>query len=458
MKRAEVHRVILVAAILLVVVATAVVKMKLDERAAATGEASPLARAKVALEEANRAATSEDFASVEAGLNTAATALEEALASQPRGLEILRARLGVARRRAALDEQLGRDTSTRWRAALALAGRHHELVPTDGLARLDRLRVARALLRARPAASDEASRALAAVERTLNTTPPGPPVRAELARLWLDLAQTRQTDAAAIAALDRGLAHAEADDGDAVEATGRLHTALATAVATADRLERPDDAQRFERRLVEVIELEIRLATDPDLPRRALAQHLSQLAGRLGGDAARALYERALKERRRLLEARPGHPETRRDVARALTHLGALHASADRSEAAIQAYREAAEVAEPLEGKLRRTRLIALGFLAHLLGKQHHMVASKKASADAYALALLLVDPEDRRSQVDAAAAGLRHARLLRAKPRPSRRESKRVARLEHARLATLSGSRADSLRKALRQLTRELR
>ncbi len=465
------RRGLLLLSIVLVVGVTIALKVKLTERESAVGDESPVARANAALSEASRAATSEDMEGVERHLGTAAAALDEALEEKPGDLEAARARLAVARRRAAVSERRGRapEAIGRLRTALQLATRLHERSPTASRGRLDRLDVARALTRTlletgnATAASETARTTLDAIEATLAGTRPGPPVRALLARLWLQLAKARRTNfAAASEALDRAVAHAEADDGDPVEATARLHIVLATAVGMSDASGRAADALRYERRLVQVLELKAKLVADPASTRRVLARRLARLAGRLEGAQAQPLHEKALAVRRALLKAQPDDAALRRDVAKSLNHLGALHSSAGRDEAAIQAYADAARNAEGLTGPLRRTRLVALGFQAHLLGKLDRMVASKAVAAQAYTLAVDLAAgaPTERRAGLDAVAAGLRHARLARAKPKPDRPLARKVAQTERARLEALPkphDKRVASLRAGLDEVLREL-
>ena len=437
---------LLLLAIVAVLVATVLLKLKLAERETQTGELGPVARANVALNEANQAAASGDQAGVATALTAAAGALDEALEAAPSERGLMRDRLNVELRRAAVGEKFPqRELAVNYARTL------HAQQPSDPRARLDRLKVARILATAH-GEHEAAARELAEVEGSLAGTPPGPPVRAALARMWLDLGSVRVGDAA-IDALDRGVAHAEADDGDAVESTSRLHAALASAVSRADALRRPAAAERYERRLVEVLELKVKLTPDPVAARRSLAFHLSKLAGRAED---LALHGRAVAERRTVLAAAPSE-EARRDLARTLTHLGALHAKHGRDDEAVGAYEEAVKVSEPLTGALRRTRLVALGFLAHLLGRQDRMFRSKAMAAQAYDLAVELLDG-GRAAALDAVSAGLRHARLLRARPRPDRRNALRVARAERARLDGLEGARVEELRTALDALIVELR
>jgi len=111
----------------------------------------------------------------------------------------------------------------------------------------------------------------------------------------------------------------------------------------------------------------------------------------------------------------------------------------------------------------RRTRLIALGNHAQLLGRLDRTRKARKTAATAYALALELVTDsgQSKQAQGDAVSAGLRYARLLRAPPGANRKRARTVARAARDRLRALPGKkskRQKTLGKGLDALLAELR
>jgi tetratricopeptide (TPR) repeat protein len=202
--------------------------------------------------------------------------------------------------------------------------------------------------------------------------------------------------------------------------------------------------------------LEQQRALTPD--NRSFDRSLAQWHGRVGelhlkagrADAALKSYEAAITARRGLVE-RFKEDELKADLVRAINRLGAFHSAAERNAEAVAAYREAVALARDLP-RHRRVLLIALGNLAHVLGRIDKMVESKALAAEAYALALARASVEgaSRKAQLDAVVAGLRHARLLRAKPRPKRAEARKVAQTEKARLLGLTGKQSTLQTQAL--------
>ena len=458
------RRVWLLGAIGLVLVATFVMRSKLADRDATRAQQAPAERARAALLEAKQAAIDEDLPAMDQTLRAAAEALDAALETNPADIQLARARVSVSRRLARVCERRGRarEAAGLLRDAHQRAGKLHEAAPTDALARQSRLGVARELAAALKEAGDAegamaaAEAALTGVEATLPGTPPGALVRGELSRLWLQVAAARTDPAQAMEAANRAIAHAEAEQ-DTPEGLAHLYATLARGIEVADRMQRGADAARLEHRAIAVLRL--RRSAGAEGVNTTLARHLRRLAGRAAGTEALALHREAVSLARETLGATPT-PETRRSLALGLNQLGAALAETKEHDAALEAYAEAARVATALTGAARRTRLVALGNRAHLLGRLDRMVSAKQVAATAYRLAVDLASDGSPRAALDAAAAGLRHARLLRAKPRPRQAEARRVARVERARLGSYEGTRkkrAKSLQRGLDELLREL-
>lgn len=476
-------RTALLISIAMTVVATVALQWRMRvrrEEAAQAAADRPEARARDALQDADRAAINGDSAAVERALERARGALDEALAEQPDEDQLLRVRVSVARRLAHLARQGQRVAEARplLEDAVARAARLHDESPTDTRARAERMAAARELADLLATGGEEgrgaevAEGAAQAVEASLGDLGAGPQVLDALIDTWLDAARMHaaaKAPAAALAAAGRAVGHAEAalkGASDAVGAAGRLYGVLLAAMEAADAAERKDEAERLERRALEVVELRDRLTPDEVAVRRAMGTHCARLADRAaaGGreDEARRLLDRALEVRTGLAARLPGDAEAQQDLVRTLNSLGALHSAAGRHEEALEAYRATVEAAARVGREGRRMRLIALGNYAHLLGRLDRMVDSKKTAAEAYALAVELADEarDDPQAAVDAAVAGLRHARLLRAQPAPDRKSARAVAAEERQRLQRFAGetsARARSAREGLDALIKEL-
>ncbi|MCB9544500.1 MAG: hypothetical protein H6706_01240 [Myxococcales bacterium] len=468
-------RLLLLLGIAVVGVATLVVQRRLAERKAQEGvEAadSPAARARAALARADQAAINRDVDALRVALDQARDALDEALVAQPTDEKLLRSRLVLTRRlaNAAVEQGQAAQAVTLLEEALSRAQVLYDQDRLAERARTDLLNVARELADARGKAGDAAGAARAAteaaqaVEAGLAALPAGASVLGDLADLWLEgaAAQVKAGDkAGAIATLGRAAARAEdATRGgdDPIAALGRAYAQVARAAGMADDLKAPEAAE-LARTCLRL--LEERKALTPG--NASLDRGLAAWNGRLGEYAeaakdlpgAQAAYEKALAIRRALLEADPADRDARKEVVRALNRLGAFHSTAGADRLALTRYAEAAEAAAPLGDD--RTRLIALGNHAHLLGRLDEMVPAKTAAAEAYALALRLVAAPgaDAEATRDAASAGLRHARLLRAKPKPDKAAALAVAQAELARLGDQAGAKA--VRAALEELVKEL-
>ncbi len=459
------RRTLLLGAIVLVLAATAYVKLQLAERERGGGVESPAARAQAALDLAREAAVSDDLEGVERALATADDAITEALAlGVGERVDMLHARVTVASRRARVAERRGRagEAIRALRDADAQAAQLLERAPVDERARQARLAVALDLAESlHETGGSEAARALesglSAVEETLARTPPGDAVRRALASGWIRLAELRET-ASAVEACRRAVEHTAATTaGDPGEAAARRHAVLARAVQVADAAGDEEAARGFEEAAIETVRLRLTLGATEEA---TLAKHLRRLADRVGGPQGLTLTDEAVGLWRAALAR--GDAGAALGLARALNDYGALLSKAGRDEDALARYAEAVEATARLEGAERRTRLVALGNHAQLLGRLDRMVEAKRVAADAWALAVSLADAPGSpgRAQVDAALAGLRHARLLRAAPRPDARAARTIAAQARERLSAAGeeGARAASVSRGLDALSRELR
>ena len=147
---------------------------------------------------------------------------------------------------------------------------------------------------------------------------------------------------------------------------------------------------------------------------------------------------------------------------RALSRLGLFHSNRGENKRARANYEKAVKAAELLPGHEARTRLLALGNWAHILGRMDEMVESKAVAKQAFDLAngLRGAAPKKKSKIADAAVAALRHARLLRAKPKPQRAEALKVAREALVWLDGIKkpGKRASATRTELESLIKELK
>lgn len=419
----------------------------------------PAHRARTALAEADAAVINKDLEAVWTKLQIARAALDDGLAQRPTEVSLLRSRVVVMRRLANVAEELNRpDARGLFEEALTHARALFDQEPNDQRARVDLLKAARELAVHRLARQNPAGAASAltgaaqAVEAAHQVLPAEAKVRGLLASTWTDAAEAHAANKAkadAREALLKAGAHAESatrGGDDPVAALASAAGLVGRAAQVAWELKLPE-ALDLARRSVALLEQQRALTPD----NRSFDVSLAQWHGRVGdlqdaaGDAegAEASYRAAITMRRALVE-RFDEDSLRADLVRAVNRLGAFHSAAGRNEAALAAYKEAVEIARALKRE-RRVLIIALGNYAHVLGRIDRMVASKQAAEEAYTLALARADAEgaSRRAHLDAAVAGLRHARLLRAKPRPKRRAALAVTRTERARVLALGGERS---------------
>ncbi|MCB9528185.1 MAG: hypothetical protein H6701_07305, partial [Myxococcales bacterium] len=309
-----------------------------------------------------------------------------------------------------------------------------------------------------------------AYRRALAADPQLTAARAGLARLDLGEPDDWQPpESPALAAARAAIAHAEAGRGgdeDPIAVAARAYNTAAAAVELAEELEDPTAAEAFERDAVRLLEARRRMQPD-DLAvgrslaarRVRLAEH-AQAAGRL--DDALALHQQALELRRALVAAQPADQDARRDLVRGLNQLGAFYSERDRDSDALAAYAEAATIGEGLDAAGLRTRIVAMGNHAQLLGRLDRTREARDVAAQAHALASERADahPEDEEATLDAARAGLRYARLLRAPPGADRARARTVARAARDRLDRIAtpGERGAGIDDALDALLAELR
>lgn len=440
----------------------------------------PEARAMKAMSEADRATLDGDHRAAWAALETAAAALDDALADRPDAPDLLRGRLVVARRLARQAEHPSISTSPLplYRDALARAEALFDRDGTDEQARLDRLGAARELadhlMNADKAAeaAQVARIGAEAIEASARIVPPGSPVIAALGELWLVAARAHaaagQRDPA-LGAARSAITNAEAGrttDDDPLTVAARAYNTAAAAVEIAEQLDASAEAEAFEREAIRLLEGRQRMQPDDLAIRRTLAVRRVRLADHDAAaerfDAALANHEAALALRRELLQQYPADQSVRRDVVRGLNQLGAFHSERDRDNEALAAYAEAAAIGKTLDDEGLRTRIIAMGNHAQLLGRVDKTREARDVAADAYALAVERADalPSDREATIDAARAGLRYARLLRAPPGANRDRARTVARAARDRLDRITepGKRGADIDEALDELLRELR
>lgn len=459
-------RLLLLAAIAVILTGTVILYVKIEARKTRQAEVAqrPEARAERALSEADRAVINNQLPEARAAFGEAAGALDEALAAAPSDLKLLRIRASISDRMAYLDQRTGdlAQAVIQCEAAVGFAAKALALDGVDARSRQDRLSTAQRLREVLEKAGRGAEAApalkaaVAEVEATLKTLPPGHGVRVALADAWLGVA-AHSEGAAQVAAYKAALAHAEqalkiADE--PISALDHLYGALAQALQVEDH---PEHGALL-KRAVEVLRLRLALKPQDRTIRRALAARLSQQARAAEGAAALALYDESITLRRALLAEAADNEEARSDLAVALSqrahHLG--RAGEDAESAKL--YKEAVAAARPLKATQPALLIKLLGSEAQVLGRMDAMVESKAAAAEAWQIAQeARAAPKTEVSPRIAAVAALRHARLLRAKPSPDRKGALAVAREGLALLGQVKGSTV-KLKGAFEQLIAELR
>lgn len=437
-----------------------------------------------ALEVADRAVLEKDYPAALAALERARLAVDQAAEARPDVEEFRHSRVMVRRRLAYMARQLGQHA--------------------QALAWLDEgLQLAQAILTAQPALDRARTDALnLLLERVQwvqaldeNLTPQG---RAQLFEPVVEQAQAVLAQVQAgfeglsppalswmlIAKVQQGLAQLAARRGDgagaaqaslaavaALRAAERLHedpreglqqqtTLLSQLALLLDELDAPKAAE-VEAQMIAALRLRAQIEVDPQEVRRQLGVWLGRLAYREAaggrGEASLPLLEEAVQVRRALVAAKPAQDDLRRDLVRALSALASHHSEAKRDEAALAAYAQAVEAAEPLGTD--RSRLVVLGNYAQVLGRLDRMAEAKPVAAQAWQLAQELVaeQPQEATAQLDAARAGLRHARLLRAQPKADRRAAQQVLRAAASHLKAPLPKGAQSTQEGIQALAQEL-
>lgn len=461
-------RLLLLIAIAGVLFGTFWVKEKMGQRSAAKAARlnDPAHRARTALAEADAAVIAKDLDTVWIKLQRARQALDDGLIERPTDVNLLRSRVVVMRRLANVAEEQNRpDARALFNEALTHAQALFTQDPHTTRSRVDLLKAAREQGVHRMARNDPAGAAAALtaaaerIEEVHRVLPAKAKVLGLLASTWNDAAEAHGKAgdrAEAGRAVTRASAHAEAATQGGDDPVAGLASAaglVGRAAQIAYTLQLPQALKLAEQ---SVALLEQQRALTPD--NRSFDRSLAQWHGRVGElhlqagrtAQAQASYAAAIATRRRLVE-RFKEDELRADLVRAINRLGAFHSAGERNAEAVKAYREAVALARELP-RHRRVLLIALGNLAHVLGRIDKMVESKALAAEAYALALTRAEAEgaSQKALLDAVIAGLRHARLLRAKPRPKRAEARRVAQAEKARLLGLTGKPGTTRTQAL--------
>lgn len=458
-------RLLLLAGIAVALVASVVMHLKLAERRerAEQGEVGgPAAQVKRALEDADRAVINRDPQAAWSALVEARDGLDTLLEDRPAAPDLLRARMLVARRLGHVAEQRGQGEAalSNLQEAYERAAALHDADPANDQTQMDRLQTARALveyLRAVPnhaAAAKVARDAAEGVEGPLAGLNPSSTLRAALAEVWLDAARAhgeQQEAAPMLRALERAVGQARAATvraEDPVSAQARVYLALMTAAELTAARDDEGSAEAFERDAIATLEVRERLQPqDLELPRTraALKVRVADRAQKLGRpDRARDDLEQALALRRTLVEEHPDNAALRADLVRSLNHLAAFHSAAGRDREALEAYAEAAERAKGLADDEARLRVLSLGNHAQLLGRLDKTREARDEAAEAYALAETLRAKGGAVAALDAAVAGLRYARLLRAPPGADRKKAKAVAEAERAKVEAFTGKKGE--------------
>ncbi len=447
-------RLLLLVGIVVALGASIVMHLKLAARrnAAEAGETEgPAARVRGALADADRAVINRDLGAAWTALEEARGLLDELIVAEPRNPDLGRARMVVARRLAnvALERGQGDVALDHLKDAYERAAGLHDADPANDRARNDRAQVARVLaesLRALPdpaGAAQVAEDAAQAIEGSVNGLNPNAALRTALSDLWLDAARGHaalQAEGPARANLARATEQAFAAvprAEDPVGAQARLYGVLMTAAELCAGLLDEGNAEAYERQAVTVLETRERLeAAATDLPRlrAALLVRLSDRALKLGRpQQAKEDLERSLALRRSWAEKQPGDAALIMDVVRGYNHMGAFHSEAERDADALTAYAQAVAWSEKLTGGGGRLRVLSLGNYSQLLGRLDRTREARAEAAKAYEAACALRDG-DPQADLDAAVAGLRYARLLRARPGADKKRARAVTEAEQAR------------------------
>ncbi|MEE2788339.1 MAG: tetratricopeptide repeat protein [Myxococcota bacterium] len=439
---------------------------------------APLNRAKRAIQDADRATVNGDMPRARLYLVKAREALEEAIQVGPKTRQLLHNRLVMIRRQLHLADQAKRhgEAIQFGRTALEQARTLFKGDRTDSRSRADRLATSRELASLPTLDPAEAARVLHSaatdVDETHKKLPTTEVVRMQLAKTWLEAArwategkQRVQALAAASRALE--LVRVPSQNDDPINRLSTAYVIGTTAAELAEKLDAKAAQLRFENAAIEVMKARLKLQPlKPTLP-QGLASRLSRLA-----DIYTALkqHPQALKAQteatevlERALSDHPQNPQVAWSYVRCLNLLGALHSARDEDKKSLASYKRAYEHLRTLPDEAGRTRVITMGNYAQLLGRLDRMKRARQVAQEAYDLALQFGDRDKsaRRQVEDTASAGLRLARLLRAKPNIKRRQALTVAQREAKRLGEIGpyeSKRKNQIERGLKNLIEELR
>lgn len=395
-------------------------------------------KAERAMRDAEEATGRGDLDAAGKALSEAEAAIDGAVDLAPEDMSLSRARLAILDRAAQLARRR-QDAPLALRYAHRTADWAGEILkrhPTDERAALDALSTANGFAdeseRARVPAADVRRGLESAASAVPAAATASPAVQLALSGTWLRLARGTTVDLPywdkAVAAL-----------GPNPSGLGAVPVLAAAADAAERRGDLPS-ARRLDTQALAAAEAEV--ASHPGDPgaARLLEGRLLSAADRLSaaGDAAAGpLYARVVASRRARLAKTPASDdgETRRELARALTAQGAALSERD-PDAALAAYSEAAQIAAPLLGEGRRTRAVALGNRAQILGRLNRWDEARAAAREALDVATELADDPQApaTAEADRAHAALRAARLFRG-PGGDRAKAVAVAREAKARL-----------------------
>ena len=456
-------RMLLILGIIISVGVSVVLHIRLAEKreAAEAAENDPGRRAAEALQDADRALINNNFEGAARFLEKAISATDEALTMRPGDMRLGRNRLLLTRRMAVVAQKMGRvrvaceylEISTEQAASL------FDSEPTNSRMRGDYLGTVREWASDETCPRDEIAKALEkaakAVDASAVLVPRTGLTRVQSARTWVDLAQleaARDGKEAALEAAKRALilsAERAEDEHDPVSTASTAYAITADLIEVAEKVaERPTQIE-FERAAIEVLEMRAKLSPDDT----SVLVTLGARRGRLGEfleetgalEEAETLHTASIDVIRQAFEHAPQNSKTRQFLVRSLSRKAAHYSAQKKNKKAEALYGEAAKMAAELGKEACRTRLIALGNHAQLLGRLDRTRKARKTAATAYTLALELVQDsgDDPRARGDAVSAGLRYARLLRAPPGANRSRARKVARTERARLRALPGERS---------------
>ena len=297
-------------------------------------------------------------------------------------------------------------------------------------------------------------------------------IRIQLAKTWLESARwltKLKQKPEALSAAHRALTLAR-EAGQSSEPINVLSTAYLIATTAADlakALNASPEQLKFEESAVEIMHARIQLQPlKASLP-QSLASRLSKLADvhEALGDAQKSMnsQRQATQILEQALATHPTDQQVAWSYVRCLNLMGALYSTRDMDKDSLASYKKAYEHLDKLPNEAGRTRVITMGNYAQLLGRLDRMKAARRVAKQAYELAMTFTGDtvKAKRPTEDTASAGLRLARLLRAKPNVRRRQALDIARREQKRLKDVgeyTSKRRNQILRGLQTLIKELR